>query len=354
MKNILVNAYLEKNLGDDLFLKILFDRYPNVKWFIDTTDYTYKEVFKNYKNVDIIGTKMYRIMKKIGLQRIYTNKCDAVVFIGGSIFIQFNEWEVLHKYRETLFNLFKRKEKYIIGSNFGPYKDQKFIDKNKELFNKCTDICFRDSYSYDLFKELKNVRVNPDIVFQLKSQNRNKIKDSIGISIIDLEDREDLARYNKIYCEKIKEIVEHLISKGKSITFFSFCESQGDMKAINNIINLVDNKFRNKINTVNYTGNIDKFLSEFESMENIIGTRFHACILSQVFGQGLYPIIYSDKTYNVLKDIGLDSSYSFIKNIENIDIDNMIDIISNNKIKDKCIFKDAEKQFKGLDKYVNG
>ena len=56
---------------------------------------------------------------------------------------------------------------------------------------------------------------------------------------------------------------------------------------------------------VNYEGNIDEFLEKFESMENIIGTRFHSVILSQVFNQGLYPFIYSDKTLNVLRDIGL-------------------------------------------------
>ena len=72
MKNILVNAYLEKNLGDDLFLKILFDRYPNVKWFIDTTDYTYKEVFKNYKNVDVI--------KNIALPTGILSDIDLVVY----------------------------------------------------------------------------------------------------------------------------------------------------------------------------------------------------------------------------------------------------------------------------------
>ena len=35
MKQILVKAYLANNLGDDLFLKVLFDRYPNIRWIIE-------------------------------------------------------------------------------------------------------------------------------------------------------------------------------------------------------------------------------------------------------------------------------------------------------------------------------
>ena len=87
-------------------------------------------------------------------------------------------------------------------------------------------------------------------------------------------------------------------------------------------------------------------------MENIIGTRFHACILSQVFNQGLYPIIYSDKTYNVLKDIKLDKHYKYIKDINMLDVDELITILPANKINNVNLFKEAEEQFKGLDNYV--
>ena len=112
---------------------------------------------------------------------------------------------------------------------------------------------------------------------------------------------------------------------------------------------------------VNYEGNIDEFLEKFESMENIIGTRFHSVILSQVFNQGLYPFIYSDKTLNVLRDIGLGQEYYHIRNCEEssgkndkdkFDSSYILDIISSNKINNKELFIESEKQFQELDKYV--
>ena len=46
MKKILVNAYTSLNFGDDLFLKILFDRYPNVKWILPRGGKIYKNLLK--------------------------------------------------------------------------------------------------------------------------------------------------------------------------------------------------------------------------------------------------------------------------------------------------------------------
>lgn len=353
MKKILVKAYLVKNFGDDLFLKVLFDRYNNIKWIIDTNSKEYENVFRDYKNVNIIRSFLFKILRKLNLNHIYYKKYDSVIYIGGSIFMQLDIWKRQYKEKEILFELFKDKPKFILGSNFGPFRDKIFLEKYKNLFMKCTDVCFRDDYSYKLFNDLKNVRVAPDIVFQLKPKNVNKIKDSIGISLIDLKNRKELNQYNSKYKSKILEMIRELIDKGKNITFFSFCEEEGDKELIDEIVSFLDVNYRNFINIENYNGNIDEFIIKFESMENIIGTRFHACILSQVFGQGLYPLIYSDKTYNVLSDIGLDKEYLYIKNIEELSTKHILEVIDNNKIHDKNVFVESERHFEVLDKYLN-
>lgn len=126
----------------------------------------------------------------------------------------------------------------------------------------------------------------------------------------------------------------------------------GDSKIIEEIINELNGEYRRHISVVKYLGDIDKFLNEFSSMEDIVATRFHACILSQVFEQGLFTIIYSDKTYNVLRDIQLDDYYCYIKDICNLNIDSILKSISLNKIKDKNILKRSECQFDKLDEFL--
>lgn len=358
MKKILVYAYNEVNLGDDLFLKILFDRYPNVEWIVPNSKKTYKKIFR-YKNVKIKPiTLISRAINKFNKITKYKFmiKYDAVVFIGGSIFIEGDFWNDQYKFRKSIIEKFNRCDKpiFIIGSNFGPYKSEEFLDCYKKLLEKCTDICFREKYSYKLFKEFNNVRLEPDIVFSMKNKIVNKKSKSIGVSLIDLSKRKELKKYNNLYLNKIKEIIAEAINLEYKITLFSFCESEGDNIAIDNLITILEKENLNKVEVVSYSGDINLFLNKFASMENIIATRFHSLILSQIFNQGVYPIVYSNKTYNVLSDLMLDKEYIFIKDIEKLNSKHVINNIANNKITDKKIFKEAKNQFKGLDKYVEG
>lgn len=366
MEKILVNGYFGVNFGDDLFFKILFERYSNTKFYFYNNSYLqhlndkYKCIYKEYNNVRVKKyNKLRRLFEKVNntaiVNFIQYAQYDAAVFIGGSIFMETNIWENSYKEKLSTITYFFNMKKpiYVVGSNFGPFNTEKFKQNYIELFKKCKDVCFRDNYSFELFKEMGNVRVAPDIVFQLKPKNIEKNRNTLGISLIDLSERDDLLKYEEVYINKIVDIIEEAVSKGIKITLFSFCEAQGDMTIIQKVIKNVDVKSKSYIEIENYNGNIDGFLNKFESMENIIGTRFHACILSQVFGQGLYPIIYSDKTYNVLKDIGLNKEYTYIKDLDKLDPKHVLDVISKNKISDKKIFKEAEMQFKGLDSYVN-
>ncbi|MGL5416436.1 MAG: polysaccharide pyruvyl transferase family protein [Clostridium sp.] len=358
MKKILVNAYVNLNFGDDLFLKILFDRYKDVCWTIAKAPSIYSEIFKEYPNVEIKNGIKSKMKNKFNIieKNTILSKYSMGIHIGGSIFMQLPEWKKQLEERKKIIKSFARKGKeyFVIGANFGPFSEIEFINKYKEVFKDCTDVCFRDEYSYELFKNYKHIRKAPDIVFQLKVEKIKKIKNSIGISIIELRNRPNLKGYKELYIKKIVEIIQESVIRGKSITFFSFCEAEGDLEAIKEIMNTIEEKYRRNVKYVEYTGDISDFLKKFSEMENIIGTRFHACILSQVFNQGLYPLIYSDKTYNVLKDIELDKEYSYIKNIDNVHVNHILEVISMNKIKDRGIFKEAEKQFEVLDKYVYG
>lgn len=358
MKKIMVRAYLAENLGDDLFLKILLEKYYNIMWILYVPKHSsYKENFRKYKNIEIRYYNFFdKILNKLKIinKNIYKG-INGIVYIGGSIFIQHSGWKSEYKMRRKEIEYFQRNKKdvFILGSNFGPYSHKEFYHLYEYVFKKCKDICFREKYSYKLFEHLENIRFAPDIVFQLKFDKVAKEKNTIGISLINLENRENLKVYNEIYQSKIIELIEFLVDNKKDITLFSFCKGEGDEDIIKDILNKLDKEVAAKIKIEFYLGDIDDFLYKFSRIENIIGARFHSCILSQVFGQGLYPIIYSDKTYNMLKDIGLDNEYIHIKNIDKLNCENVLDIIDNNKINNNNTYLESEKQFEELDKYIN-
>ncbi|ASN05987.1 hypothetical protein [Virgibacillus necropolis] len=130
-KKILVNAYFSQNLGDDLFLKVLFDRYPNVDWYLLTSNTKYNGIFKKYKNVSILksmsvnffGIRKIDAFHKINKLLLKYKKYDALLNIGGSIFMEGIGWEEALIKRRVLPDEFNRlkKKSFIIGANFGPF-----------------------------------------------------------------------------------------------------------------------------------------------------------------------------------------------------------------------------------------
>ena len=95
MKKIFLYAYDHINLGDDLFIETIANRYSDTEIYFWTNAQNQKafEEQKNLKIIDENSTKT-KILKKIrpslaarykaGIQK----KCDAQVYIGGSIFME--------------------------------------------------------------------------------------------------------------------------------------------------------------------------------------------------------------------------------------------------------------------------
>jgi colanic acid/amylovoran biosynthesis protein len=361
-KRFLVCAYFAKNIGDDLFLKILFDRYQGIQWELLTANRNYKKIFKGYNNVRIIYTYRNVNIGKFSINPFFKinelflkyNRYDGLINIGGSIFMQSPSWKMKIDERWYLLNKFKRKNKktFIIGANFGPYKDYKFIQEYKELFTLYDDICFRDSESFNAFKELNNVRVAPDIVFSLKNSNFTPKEKKIGFSIINLENREGLCEFQESYNKRMIELIEKYSEFGYKINLFSFCENEGDLKIINDLKRKIKPVYQKELEIVAYEGNIDEFLNKFKACELIIGTRFHSIILALLFNQSVYPIIYSDKTFNVLKDLGMENDCCYIKDLENLVINDVVSTAFNNKLKNRKVLSEALKQFEKLDYFI--
>lgn len=358
---VLVLAYFAMNFGDDLFLKILFDRYPNVKWDLLTANRNYKKIFSNYKNVNILYTyrdinieeNKYNLFFKINDLFFDYKKYNALVNIGGSIFKQSPAWEMKLREREYLNSKFKQKNKktYVIGANFGPFYNELFIDKYRQLIAEFDNICFWDHYSYNLFKELNNIRVAP-IILTLDIGESEQIAKSVWFSLLDVDNIEGLEKYSQQYYEKMIELICIYLEKGYKVKLFSFCLNEGDLKINELIKSCIETKNHNDLVIVNYIENINEFLNEFKSCEVIIGTRFHSIILAFLFNQSVFPLIYSDKTYNMLKDMNMENNYCCIKDIYDLDLNEVITKASHNKLKNRNILNEAHKQFEELDEYL--
>lgn len=361
---VYVDVYLAKNLGDDLFIHILSKRFPDIEFVVNYYGNNYDEFLSNYGNVK--KSKYPIKYKLLNRMKIYdyindvnrlSREYDALIFLGGSIFREENYWKELYKVREKMLEAFKKKNKpvLVLGANFGPFYSNEFLESYCDFFSSCQDVCFREQYSKKLFSNIPCIRNEADIVFQLDVEKRNK-KDQIVYSVIEPNHKEGLEEYREKYIQIISENIKNNIRNGFKCVLMSFCEIEGDLQICKEIAASLPEEVQNKVDIINYDGNIEMMLNIIAESKLIIASRFHANILGILCNTKILPLVYSDKTSNVLKEIGFDNEIVKIEQCEKILEENFVQEILNNEKqfkRDKRIYESAKSQFDVLEKIFN-
>lgn len=347
-KKVLLFAYTKVNLGDNLFIYMLLKRYKEVDFYIHILEKEYENVYKDFENLHYINANR-------NLDSVNIEEFDAYLYVGGSIFME-SEYG-MHEMKE--FNKFikrckeKNKKFFYMSCNFGPYKTQEYLDLARENFSLCNGICFRDKKSYELFSDIDKVMYAPDMVFSFKyNQKVEKEKKSIGISVINLQIRENLKEVEAIYNDFIKRIIIKFAKRNYKVYLFSFSEFEKDGEAINNIINLLPEQYKNSVETVIFNEDIDIYLEKYSKVEYMVCGRFHSMILSILFNQKIYNLTYSKKQDNVIEELKLFNRYQEIKDLKYETVLRKYYFKKVNASKLNKISKEAENQFLNLDNWI--
>lgn len=335
---VYIDAYLAKNLGDDIFVDILTKRYKQHRFFA---------ISNNEKGYDSENLKVftnsyfYRGLKKLQWEKYFANFFELVVTIGGSMYMENNN-------NTRDFSLGKNK-RYILGINFGPYKTQKYFDNIHNMFSGVEDICFRDKFSYNLFKDLPNTRCASDIVFSMPTDNikiTNRKRAIISVVSCDYKLGET---YSNEYEKKMVELIEILLKKDYEVCLMSFCKMEKDEQAIESILKKCNEETRNKVETYYYNGNVEEALNVLGDSQVIVGGRFHANILGLLLGKAIIPVLYSDKTKHVLEDMKIDTKVMDIRKLSDFDVNSITDEDLNKKFNIEKQITDAQRHFEKLD-----
>ncbi len=311
---VFIYAYDQLNLGDDLFIAFLVQRYPHVQFEMLVSP-NYKAAFAAHPNLHITDPNggFSRLLQRIRpsfrsrYHEMIKSRCDCCVYIGGSIFIEYPTWRNIvnwWQYHTAKYPFF------VLGANFGPYHEEAYRNTMKQVYDQTQDVCFRDRYSYELFRDCPNVRVAPDILFA-QAFPKTEPKKQVLVSVIDCrENHTALSFAADAYEDFLCEILERYAGEGYRILLASFCKAEGDEIACERIRERLENA-KIPSDAVYYDGkNRTQLLEEIAASEMIIGTRFHATVLGMAAAEAsdapkmLLPVIYSEKTKNMLCDIG--------------------------------------------------
>lgn len=357
-KKIYITAFTATNFGDDLFVKVLCDRYPQHRFYIDCYD-SEDTAFESIPNLTVLnrgnakGKWMERLQKYTGKLGFFVDFAyDAQVYIGGSIFIEFQNELQYNGYFKNLYGSKIRPDipYFILGSNFGPYHHPEFVEKHKEFFRyQVDDLCMRDRASYELFKDLENVRYAPDVLCTCSLPKISK-ENLIVISCIYDQKREESRSFdNEAYARKMAELCRYYKSLGKEVCLLSMCSQQKDTQMCQNIRQLLDYD----VHIVEYSGNLDEVLKLFAAAEYVIASRFHAMILGWLAGVPVYPVAYSNKTTNVIEDFGFSGNFSTVDEFCTCPVDQLdANRLNNVVFSMKKLQTDAQAQFLKLDEFL--
>lgn len=307
---VLLRAYTQLNLGDDLFLHILSRRYPQVEFVLAReTGGMYGKFLKTHTNIsDFPGYGMlYRLMRRAGRtpyidKRLYLG-IDAAVYIGGSIFME-NESDRFYEnmlLAEVDYCAEKKIPYYILSCNFGPYQTDGYVRRMRACFEKCADVCFRDTASHAMFA--RKSRFAADAVFSTDIEKPPVRENVLGVSIISYKNRA-YGDENAYMAQTERLVREHLVCGG-AVELFCFCTSEGDFDAAGRLAARFDGEERKRISIIEYDGDVEAFVGRFISCGRIYAARFHAIMLALIYRVPLICHIYSEKTANVLRDMGI-------------------------------------------------
>lgn len=345
MKKVYIMAYSKMNLGDDLFIDMLVNKYKNVEFYSKNMQME-SPAYKQNKNLHFID---YTLDDLLNLD---ITDFDAFVYIGGSIFMEHaGGIERIQKLKDLAIRCKNLGIPfYYISSNFGPYETEDYKDTVTELFDHVSDVCLRDKASYELFDNIESVRYAPDAILSYKLEETKKESKTIGISVLNFKYRDKLKNYEQKYYEVLINSVKSYIKNGYKVKLFSFCQYEGDKETADLIFSKLSITEKRFVELVTYNGNIKDFLKKYSKVEYMICSRFHSLILSYLLKQKLYVLSYSNKITNVINDLKLIDTYHTIDEISELEFIKLDDFINANFNTE--IIKKSATQFEALDNFL--
>lgn len=372
MNKVLLYACIEKNIGDDLFVYTICNRYPNCIFYISSEakygslknikNLRFSHIFNIWQKASNLGNrkgfKLYISKILASFCSVYLKHFNISVYVVGNAFKCYNykgKWQSEWFKKRVLLT----KNFFLLSSNFGPYNDNQWVLDFKEHFRHASHICFRDYKSYELFKDLINVSWAPDVVLSLgeithdvKDKNERK---QILISIINCgyETRpENIKRYQNVYESKIVEICNYYLNNFYSVKILTSNNEQ-DYPAAERIKNECYNQIHKQPDIIEYNGNLNIVFEEYKKSDYIIGTRLHSIILAWLYKLPVVPIIYDIKVKYLLESYKFEGFKVDLESIYSLSVKEIDNALKEYDFKNlENLYLKSNKQFDLLDKLI--
>lgn len=297
--DVLVEAFVDNNLGDDLMLELLVRRYPAHRfWAIGEVTFNHKKPYRDWENFFVIAW---------ATARECLDAFDAFLGIGGSLWqedrLTNRQWP-----REVIIDRFSAAGKpcLMTGNSIGPILSADGAERFARLIARLDDLTVRDRASLLWVQQncaAAAVRLTADLVFDAALPALNREAGVLGISV---HRDPHAAQINAQHTADLTALIHAVEQEAKyqKIRLFGFNSgSENDAALIEQICSNMQPAPGLTLETVKYDGEIEPFLRAFGGCETIVAMRFHAVVLAVLYEIPFLPVIYHPKTSAFLDDI---------------------------------------------------
>lgn len=292
---ILLDGYLDRNLGDDLMLELAAKSLPEHDIYM----------------------KKNRFLPINALELSDKTDIDVKLSITGSGFLLRDYESVIYRAKDIISDNFKYK-RAVLSCNISEFPNKAAEYLILKQLSRLDFITVRDTYSYEYIKKkLPDLKCEcyPDIVFSLPegSVAERENEGALGISAYN--------RFGVTAVENDREFAktadEYIEKTGNKVLIFALDTGlENDLKTARSIRSMMKNQEHTEI--IEHKD----MLANIKRCEKLIGIRFHSIVIAICAGVPVIPIAYSDKTRHMLRDLKFSEE---IFNLENIDFNALLD-----------------------------
>ena len=296
--NILLESFIDRNLGDDLMLSILVQRYPEV-------------LFMAVRDVHLNGLEPYCnwpnfLVPDWGDLDAILPLVDGYIVYGGSTWQDHGNNHHWFGWRRHVLDAMRRHGKFslAIGNNIGPLMTVAGSQLFADLARDFDHLAVRDSFSLEWLRKAglgDKTSLCADLVFGLPIPKPVPDPGLIGISV----HRSALyPERNEAYGQAIAALVMRLHARRPElrIELLGFDSiSERDDFLIDQIYHRLGRP--SWVTCRTYVGDLDGFLAAFGRCSHVFASRFHALLLALLWDIPFTPFDYMGKTAALLADL---------------------------------------------------
>ena len=301
-------GYFDHNFGDD---------------YMQRTAAYYMSEYETYIDAEDYGNASLMLLKEpnVNIKRDNEPKKHTKLLVTGSGFM-INSFKAL-KCELVWFLKSKHIADFCIGCNIEPFSNKFSEWLVAQKLKKFKYIICRDKKSLAWVRKKcpgTKSEYMPDILFAMPKEwlPEKSSGDKLGIALIKFND--DGGEYYR----KMAQTADYWIeTTGKGVILFAFdVGSEDDISVCEEVRRLIKHKDMTEVVMHGEKGEIPKAFSE---CGKIVGARFHSAVLSMKMNIDFYPVIYRQKTRNLISDISYPIKGSDINSVDLEDIKKFLD-----------------------------